>query len=88
MSCKSHNDTQHRETRSALSSHKRKTRYACIVEAHESARKRTEETQQRDHEDHIADKRFNSLSHYNLVQKPLHMLQATTILDAKAVVDK
>ena len=27
----------------------------CIVESHETARKRTEETQQKDHKDHIAE---------------------------------
>ena len=49
-------------------SHKmQKTKHACIVEAHESTRKRLESTLQKDHEDHIAEKGFNSLSHYNLV---------------------
>ena len=35
----------------------RKTKYACIVEADESTRKRLEGTLHKDHEDHIAGKR-------------------------------
>ena len=45
----------------------RKTKYACIVEADESARKRFEGTLHKDHEDHIAGKGINSLNQYNLV---------------------
>ena len=41
-----------------------------------------------DHEDHIAEKVFNSLSHCNLVHKFVHVPQAMEILDAKAAVDK
>ena len=41
------------------------TKHACIVEAHESTRKRLESTLPKDHEVHIAEKRFNSISHYN-----------------------
>ena len=67
MWCKSHNGTRHRETRS---SNKRKTRHACIVEAHEPTRKRAWETQQKDSADHNTDKRCISLSHYDLVHKP------------------
>ena len=51
---------------------------ACIVEAHESTRKRLESTLPKDHEDHIADKR--PMTHKNLV--------AIKILDAKAAVCK
>ena len=47
----------------------RKTKYACIVEADESTRKRLEGTPREDHEDHIAGKGINSLSHCNLVHK-------------------
>ena len=32
----------------------KKTKYACVVEAHESTRKRLESTLLRNHEDHIA----------------------------------
>ena len=41
-----------------------------------------------DHEDHIAEKVFNSLSHYNLVHKFIPMPQAMKIPDAKAAVEK
>ena len=61
-----------------------KTKYACIVEAHESTRKRLESTLPRNHEDHIAVKGFNSLTHYNLFP----MLQAMTIPGAEAAVNK
>ena len=50
-----------------------KTRYACIVEADESTRKRVEGTLLKDHEDHIAGKGISSLSHYNLVHKFIPM---------------
>ena len=46
-----------------------KTKHRCIVEAHESTRNRLESTLPKDHEDHIAEKRFKSISHYNLVHK-------------------
>ena len=65
-----------------------KTKHANIVEAHESTRMRLEFTLPKDHEDHIAEKGFNSLSHYNLVHKLVLMLQAMKILDAKPAVDK
>ena len=45
------------------------TKYACIVEADESTRKRMGKTLHEDHEDHIARKGINSLNHYNLVHK-------------------
>ena len=70
------------------SSGTRKTKYACIVEADESARKRFEGTLHEDHEDHIAGKRINSLSHYNLGHEFLPMPRAMKILDAKAAVEK
>ena len=47
----------------------KKTKFACIVEAHESTRKRLESTLPKDHEDHIAGKGFNSLKHCNSVHK-------------------
>ena len=61
---------------------------ACIVEAHESPRKHLENSQSKDHEDRIAEKGFNSLSHWNLVHKSIPMRQAMKIPDAKATVDK
>ena len=45
-------------------------------------------TQPRDHEDRIAERRLNSLTHYNLVHKPIPIPQAMKISDAKAAVDK
>ena len=55
---------------------KRKTRYACTVDADESMRIRLESVPQRYHEDHIAAKGINSLSHYNLVHKFIPMPHA------------
>ena len=66
----------------------RKSRHACIVEANESTGTRTGATQPRDHEDLTAAKGFNSLSHYNLVYKPVPKPQAMNIADAKAAVHK
>ena len=65
----------------------RKSKHACIVEAHESTRKRLERTLPKHHEDRIAGKGFNSLSHYNLVPKIIPMFQAMKIPD-KAAIDK
>ena len=78
---------KHEETRGAHDS-SRKTRYACIIEAHISTRTRIGATQPRDHEDRIAERRLNSLTHYNLVHKPIPIPQAMKISDAKAAVDK
>ena len=78
---------RHRETCSE-STEIRKSKHARIVEGHESTRKRLERTPPKDHEDHIAGKGFNSLSHKNLVHKFIPVLQAMKIPDAKAAVDK
>ena len=61
------------ETRGASNSQNREMKCACIVEAHESSRKRTNEPQHGDHEGHIAQSGFTSLSHCNLVHKPIPM---------------
>ena len=66
----------------------RKTKYACIVEADESTRKRWERTLHKDHKDHVAGKEISSLNHYNLVHEFIHMPQAMKVLEAKAAVDK
>ena len=65
-----------------------RTRLACILEASESTRPRTEESSPNYHEDHIAGKGDNSLLHYNLVHKFIPMPQAMKIPVAKAAVDK
>ena len=65
-----------------------KTKYACIVEADESMRIRMEGAPHRYHEDHIAGKGMNPLSHYNLVHKIIRMPQAMKIPDAMAAVEK
>ena len=49
---------------------------------------RLEGLPRRYHEDHIAAKGINSLSHYNLVHKFIPMPQALNIRDAKAAVEK
>ena len=55
---------------------KHKTKYSCVVDADESMRIRLEGVPHRYHEDHIAAKGMNSLSHYNLVHKFIPMPQA------------
>ena len=67
---------------------KRKTKYACIVDADPSMRIRLEDVPHRFHEDHIASKGRNSLNHYNLVHKFIPVPQAIKIPDAKAAVEK
>ena len=66
----------------------RTSRYACIVEAHESSRTRTGTTELRYHEDLIAEEEFKSLTHCNLVHKPILILHAMKCPNAKAAVDK
>ena len=65
-----------------------KTKYACTIEADEFTRQRLEGTLQKDHEDHIAGRGMNSLSHHNLVRKFIPLPKAMKIPYAKAVVDK
>ena len=65
-----------------------KTKHACIVEAHESKRKRLESTLHQNHENHIAERGFNSISHCNVVHKFVAVRQAMRIPDAKAAVGK
>ena len=55
---------------------KHKIKCACIVDADESLRIRLEGVPQMYHEDHIAARGRNSLSHYNLVHKLIPMPQA------------
>ena len=55
---------------------KHKTKYACIVEADESVRIRTEGAPHRYHEDHIAEKGMNSLNHYKKTHKFIPMPRA------------
>ena len=54
---------------------KHETKYACIVDADETVRIRLEGVPHRYHEDHIAAKGINSLSHYNLVHKFIRCLK-------------
>ena len=60
-----------------------KTKYACIVEAYESMRKRMEGSLHKNHEDNIAAKGINSLSHYNLVHKFIPMPHARKITECQ-----
>ena len=55
---------------------KAKQNHVCVVDADESVRIRLEGVPHRYHEDHIAAKEINSLSHYNLVHKFIPMPQA------------
>ena len=86
MPCKTSMCHSCRETCRDIGKHK--TKYACIVEADESMRIRLEGVPHRYHEDHIAGKDTNSLSHYNKVHKFIPMPQAMKIPDAKAAVEK
>ena len=85
MPCKLQRD-MYRETWRTVEEHK--TKYASVVEADESMRIRMEGAPYRYHEDHIAGKGMNSLSHYNLVHKFIPMPQVMKIPDAKAAVEK
>ena len=58
------------------------------TEAKSSEIKRLESSPPKDHEDHIASKRYNSMTRYNLMHEFIPMPQAMSIPDAKAAVDK
>ena len=58
------------------------------TDAHQYTRKRLESTLPKDHEDHIAEKGFNSLSHCNLVHKFVLMPQTMTIPECESSSEK
>ena len=65
-----------------------KTKYACIVDVHESTIQLLESTLPKNHEGHIAGKGNTSMTHYNLVRKFIPVPQAMKIPDAEAAMDK
>ena len=67
---------------------KRRTRFACIVDADESTRPRLEGAEHKPHQDHTTAEGMNSMTHYSLVHKFIPMPQAMKIPDAKAAVEK
>ena len=68
---------------------KRKTKYACVVDADERTRPRLEGAGHKPHQDHITAKRMNSITHYCLVRISIPMPQALkTIPDDNAAVSK
>ena len=86
MPCKTRKKSKKGENRSKTNDFKSK--FACILEASESARLPMEDYLPNYHEDHIAGKGDNSLQHYNLVHKFIPVPQAMKIPAAKAAVDK
>ena len=85
MPCKTSKKSKHDKTRGKTNDSKSK--FACILEASESARLRMEESLPNYHEEHTAGKGDNSLQHYNLVHKFIPLLQAMKIPAARAAVD-
>ena len=67
---------------------KRKTKYACFVDADESTRPRLEGAGHKLHHDHITAKGTKSMAHYSLVHKFIPTPQAVTISDTKAAAVK
>ena len=55
---------------------KRKTKYACFVDADESTRPRLDGAGHKPHQDHITAEGTNSITHYSLVHKFIPMPQA------------
>ena len=58
---------------------KRRTRFACVVDADESTRPRLEGAGHKPHQDHITAKGMNSMTHYSLLHKFIPMPQAKKI---------
>ena len=79
-------DKEHCETHRNIG--KRKTKYACLVDADESTRPRLEGAGHTLQQDHITAKGTNSTTQYSLVHKFIPMSQAMKIPDAKAAVVK
>ena len=67
---------------------KRRTRFACVVDADESTRPRVQGAVHISHQAHITAKGMNSMTHNSLVRKFIPMPQAMKIPGAKAAVDK
>ena len=67
---------------------KRKTEYACVVDADESTRPRLEGAGHKPHQDHITAPGMNSLTHYSLVHKFIRCFEHSKIPDVKAAVEK
>ena len=67
---------------------KRKTKYACVVDADESTRPKLEGAGYKPHQDHITAKGMGSVAHCSLVHKFIPMPQALKIPDAKTAVEK
>ena len=67
---------------------KRKTKYACVVDADESTRPRIQGAVHISPQDHITAKGMNSMTHYSLVHKFIPMPPALKNPDAKAAVEK
>ena len=58
---------------------KRKTKYACVVDADECTSPRLEGAGHKPHQDHITAKGINSMTHYSLVHKFIPILQALKV---------
>ena len=70
-------------------SNTRRSRYDCIIEAHESTRTRIlGKTEARDHKDLAVEHGFIPLTHYNLAHKPIPIPRGMNMPDAKAAVEK
>ena len=67
---------------------KRKTKYACVVDADECTRPRLEGAGHKPHQDLITAKGTSSITHESLVHRFIPMPQALKIPDAKAAVEK
>ena len=83
MPCKTSNKSKHGETRGKTNGSKSK--FACILEASESARLRMGESLPNHHADHFAGKGDNYPQHDNLVHKFIRMPQAMKIPAAKSI---
>ena len=90
MPCKTETHSSTKKLAAELNASQKvpKTNNGCIVESHESPRQRVELSLPKNHEDHIASKRYTSMTHYKLVHKFIPMPQAMKIPGAKAAVDK
>ena len=74
------------ETKRLNSSCSKKHHENMIIESQRI--RTTTKSKEQTHQDHIADRGHVSMTHYNVVHKPIPILTLMTILDAKAALQK
>ena len=81
-------ESQLEETSCTKEEESSNTFYAHKIDAYESPRFRINESGKQEHEEHIEDREYNSVSLYKLAHLLIPIPEAMKILEAKVAVDK